>query len=233
MRKPNIVFCPHNHIYDASIYSECPYCKKIEEQQQDLEKEIDQNRSAEDNEKTELIYTDQDGEEDEKTELLYSKDEEDEKTELLSDGEDTAEENENINKYTLANANRDAQPELETYQKAGLKEDAESKGKVLRGWLVCISRGGANHSFEISTDSERLCIRNGELCVPDSLMLGDKTIAEIRSDGRSCVIEPLEGIRFTLNNRSCKRAVLRNYDVITIDDKKYAFIEFNAMLFNG
>ena len=40
MAEPRIVFCPSNHIYDAAIYNECPYCKKIQEEQNALSKNI-------------------------------------------------------------------------------------------------------------------------------------------------------------------------------------------------
>ena len=36
MSGPRIVFCSNNHIYDASLYDECPYCSKIEAEQKEL-----------------------------------------------------------------------------------------------------------------------------------------------------------------------------------------------------
>ena len=36
MSGPRIVFCSNNHIYDASLYDECPYCSKIEAERKEI-----------------------------------------------------------------------------------------------------------------------------------------------------------------------------------------------------
>lgn len=40
MAEPRIVLCPENHIYDAALYSECPYCKKKVSEQKKLAKTL-------------------------------------------------------------------------------------------------------------------------------------------------------------------------------------------------
>lgn len=40
MAEPRIVLCPENHIYDAALYSECPYCKKKVHEQKALAKTL-------------------------------------------------------------------------------------------------------------------------------------------------------------------------------------------------
>ena len=36
MAEPKLVFCNNNHIYDAAVDRQCPYCRKIEEEQKKL-----------------------------------------------------------------------------------------------------------------------------------------------------------------------------------------------------
>jgi len=98
MVNPKIVYCDKNHIYDAAIDKDCPYCKKIEEEHRRLSKIVHESEWIYENENeeyTELIdYKGQD--EDEYTELIGHKrndeeadvysDEEDDKTESLKSG---------------------------------------------------------------------------------------------------------------------------------------------------
>nr|WP_027871396.1 hypothetical protein [[Eubacterium] cellulosolvens] len=78
MTEPKIVICEKNHIYDAAIYSCCPYCKKIAEEQQELSESVSGTHSG----------TERRGNitEDEYTELLEQREEsedDDECTELI------------------------------------------------------------------------------------------------------------------------------------------------------
>ncbi len=94
MQEAKIVFCKRNHIYDMALHEECPYCKKIQKEQQELSRSLESFGFARagdeyEDDVTELLHP----EEDDATELLFTK-EEDDATELLqrdTDEEDKTE----------------------------------------------------------------------------------------------------------------------------------------------
>lgn len=99
MAEPKIVFCSNNHIYDAAINDECPYCKKITSEQKELSDTVNglsgkgmvagQSFSFADDDSTELISGEHISE-DEYTELI-SREDEGEYTELIARGTDVEE----------------------------------------------------------------------------------------------------------------------------------------------
>lgn len=69
MAEPRIVFCAHNHIYDAALHSECPYCMKIAQGEKELAHIVDDGTDE-----TELLYRyDEEDDEYDHTELIDHK----------------------------------------------------------------------------------------------------------------------------------------------------------------
>ena len=142
MEGPRIVFCDNSHIYDASIYSECPYCKKITEDQELLSSSVSGMRSvSNDQSNNRKKYWDASSEYEDGTELIqhnrYETDDQDE-TELLS-------------KET------DERTELLRHQ-SQIKADFREKNicgieQYVLGWLVCLKGNNKGKSFEILSNS--------------------------------------------------------------------------------
>lgn len=83
VKEPNIIYCKNNHIYDASLYDECPYCKKVAQGQSKLSQRI--GIVANHSQSSQISIEDEDS-----TELLMDESNED-ATELLDVEEDATE----------------------------------------------------------------------------------------------------------------------------------------------
>lgn len=78
MGNPILMYCNNNHIYDASIHDECPYCKKLRLEKENLEltvKNSERIKSRNDDDDQTVFL---DGDESNETELIENKTNDDE-----------------------------------------------------------------------------------------------------------------------------------------------------------
>lgn len=215
MRDPKIVFCPNNHIYDESIYSECPYCRKIAEDQSALSKSlgdigisIDDSIDREDD-STELLHNNPDEEDSESTELIRR---DKEKEDFLGQEEETE---------LLQNTNMsDTQNETKNVRAC------EASNLVL-GWLVSIGGSSKGRSYEISEGTTYIykTVNGFEIT-----RQGDSKkfeLARIQRDieSRLFKINPSDGVAFKVNGRNFSESWVHSYDTIACDEYMFLFVE--------
>lgn len=254
MVEPNIVFCPFNHIYDAALHSECPYCKQIQEEQRALSKSLNMDEGADivheqedysEDERTEYITCDTDSDND-ATELLRENAEEDEdSTELLRRESYINSENLEADSTELINSfgrepisdiivNPDDEDEatelvykLPEVDSNPVSDKTTHEDSPVLGWLVCNSGKQIGRSFEIIAGKNYLCIDNEMLCVKYGEARNDKVSAEIMADDSlgEFSINNQDNYNVYINNQLVKNGIIRNYDTIIIDAMEFVFVE--------
>ncbi|MBR5515670.1 MAG: hypothetical protein IKU52_05660 [Clostridia bacterium] len=233
MATPKIIFCEHNHIYDSAIYDECPYCKKISEEQKELNKSIENVKS--DNEETELLrpvsnQNDVDDEE-EATELLKSEDNEDDDddeyaTELLKtedEEDDGTEEETELLKVTEPEPETE-EPVQEEISVQAILDKCDTVNGCVIGWLVCRNEAQRGRSLELTEEECCLTDSNGVLSVSENKT--DDALATLSRSGEHLLVTCKDSIRHSVNGVfSEKDMLIHNYDVITIDKYKFVYVE--------
>ena len=223
MAEPKIVFCPNNHIYDSAIYEECPYCKKISEDQKALNKSIGNI----DNDTTELLRPEPerasggrrkivevmgnapgDGGDDDHTELLR-REEDDDHTELVRQEEDD-------DHTELIHQDSD-----EKRKGMGVKE----KNYYVVGWMVCKNGVQRGRSFEVLNTMNYLYLDGEEVVLNDNPNSSAKMLATVSKSGDHFIVRSCN-IRCGVNGISgYEEAILRNYDLLMIENLKFIFVE--------
>lgn len=225
MEGPKIVFCDNNHIYDAGIYNECPYCKKISEDQALLSSsvsDIQVSLNGGSNERkrqwnvqddcedgTELIHhNDYETDESDETELFSR--ESDEKTELL--------------KY-----------QSQSGSNYGGECNRETACYVL-GWLVCLKGNNKGRSFEIlSNSNNRLCVGNNrKMTMISNNLPANEILLEIQQSDSSGRFK-IKGFTsdITINGVPAKQnETIGNYDMIAIKEYKFLLVSIITEFIN-
>ena len=229
MVEPNIVFCSFNHIYDAALHAECPYCKKIKEDQAALSKSLDEDSENVDvvideeyEDSTELLDLQgdsKDSDEDESTELLIQETDEDESTELLIPESDEDEETELVNNSGL--------------QKRISKTSNKSSKPVL-GWLVCNSGRQIGRSYEIVEGKNFIYIDEDHVNVLYDSSLMNGVIAELTADvlENEFYISTKDSREMIINGQVSRNSIIRNYDACEINSVKFVFVELMTEFVN-
>lgn len=229
MIEPNIIFCSFNHIYDAALHAECPYCKKIKEDQAALSKSLDENPENGDavieeeyEDSTELLVdqeVSQDIEEDESTELLIRETDEDESTELLISESDKNEVTELVNKSGLQD---------------GISKTSNKSSKPVLGWLVCNSGRQMGRSYEIVEGKNVIYIDENhvDILYDASSMRG--VVAELTADvlKNEFYISAKDSGEVVINGQVSRNSIIRNYDACEINSIKFVFVELKTEFVN-
>lgn len=230
MVEPNIVFCSFNHIYDAALHAECPYCKKIKAGQEMLNKSLSEDETdestfvIEDNEdateilKGKIVIRD-DYLEDESTELLALDIDEDESTELLISDSDE----ENVTDLVV---------------KSIIKVDKTNEGTETSlptlGWIVCNSGGQIGRSFEVVEGKNFICLDESGVSLRYEFADMSNSIAEVSVDGLKgeFYISAIGKNKVDINGISHSSSIIRNYDVLEINTMKFVFVELMTEFVN-
>lgn len=229
MVEPNIVFCSFNHIYDAALHAECPYCKKIKEDQAALSKSLDEDSEnvvvvidEENEDSTELLgiqRVSQDTDEDESTELLTQSTDEDESTELLT-------------QY----ADEDASTELlnKSGSQTRISKNSNKSSKPVLGWLVCNSGRQIGRSYEIVEGQNYIYIDENQVNVLDDSSLLNDIVAELTADvlENEFYISTKDSREMVINGQVSSNSIIRNYDACEINSVKFVFVELMTEFVN-
>lgn len=242
MVEPNIVFCSFNHIYDAALHAECPYCKKIKEDQAALSKSLDEDSEnvdvlidEEDADSTELLDIQgdsQDADEDESTELLTQSSDEDESTELLIQETDEDESTE------LLIPESDEDEETELVNKSRLQEriskTSNKSSKPVLGWLVCNSGRQIGRSYEIVEGKNFIYIDENHVNVLHDSSLMNGVVAELTADvlKNEFYISTKDNREMVINGQVSRNSIIRNYDACEINSVKFVFVELMTEFVN-
>lgn len=229
MAEPKIIFCPKNHIYDASLHSDCPYCRKIAEEQNELAKTIgdiqvnDNLKQEDDNDsETELLYTDADIEED-RTELLFpDSDNQEDYTELIQYDKNDVE-------------NEDAKDSKRKENKRDLLSEKNILNNVsgpVYGWLVCVTGNAAGRSFEISKETNYIISEPTGYYITDKQREGARELARIVYRDRSFWVEAKEDVCCKINGGLQRIEELKTYDLIYLDGMEFIFVELVTVFVN-
>lgn len=232
MVEPDIIFCSFNHIYDRAIHAECPYCKKIKEEQNELNKSL----GVSDNDDEQFAEID---EEADSTELLMGQDE----TELLQDDETARDDRTEL----LRNHSLEVQEELEDHTElitrsagniefqAEIHDDENRNGEnksyrngnnPVLGWLVCNSGRQIGRSFEIVSNKNYIFVNDESLRVMQEASQQSYQAIIIANDHKGVFsIEVKKGVICSINGKEMESSVLRNYDVITVNSLEFVFVE--------
>ncbi len=221
MAEPNIVFCSSNHIYDAAIYGECPYCKKISEEQKALSATLGisedvsgvprhwAGQNPEDF--TELL-----DDKDDSTELLEEEDhtellEEEDHTELISTG------------YEDLNEDEEDHTEL-LNSSTGQSMNLESNYVI--GWLVFRNGIQKGNCLEIRESINYLYSCEDKIIISESDLKKGICLAAISKTNDTFTVHPYHDVKCGTNGVQLnKDVVFRNYDLLTINDYKFTFVE--------
>lgn len=222
MAEPNIVFCSSNHIYDAAIYGECPYCKKISEEQKALSatlginedaSELPRNWAGQSSEDfTELLDDEGDStellDEEDHTELL--EDEEDH-TELLSTGYEDLDEDEEDHTELLNSSTR---------------QSMKLESNYVIGWLVFRNGKQKGNCLEIRESINYLYSCEDKIIISESNLNKGICLGAISKTNDTFTVHPYQGVGCGTNGVQVNRdVVLRNYDLLTINEYKFTFVE--------
>lgn len=229
MSDPRIVFCENNHIYDASLYESCPYCRKIALEQKEL------NESVRGKMKRRARVASP-AAEDDYTELLQKNgNKEDDFTELISLHKDDFCQNnssQDSDDYTEL-IKRDA-PELAAgdnyiYEKP-TKVDAHFDQGNIVGWLVIKSGTGKGHSLEICEKTRTLYLASGRLETGTSDEQDEIALVDIWWDDVTYITAVEEQVLKVNGIPRNKISVLRNYDTISVGDFELVYVELMVQL---
>lgn len=227
MSDPRIVFCEYNHIYDASLYESCPYCRKIALEQQELDayvrgkmKRRAPAASAADD-YTELLGKEKNTEED--------------MTELISlHRDDTYQNDSSQDSGDYTELIKKDVPEPATVHKDISGKPIEKtvhfdQGNIV-GWLVIKSGKGKGHSLEVCEKTRTLYLAAGRLVTDRTDKEDEIALMDIRWDDVT-YITAVEGQILKINGiPRDKIAVLRNYDTISVGDFELVYVELMVQL---
>lgn len=229
MVEPNIVFCSFNHIYDMALHAECPYCKKIKEDQAALSKSLDEDSENVDvvideeyEDSTELLHiqgVSQDADEDESTELLTQSADEDESTELLIPESDENEVTELVN----ISGSQD-----------GISKTSNKSSKPVLGWLVCNSGRQIGRSYEIVEGKNFIYIDENHVNILYDSSLMNGVVAEVTADvlKNEFYISTKDSREVVINGQVSRNSIIRNYDACEINSVKFVFVELMTEFVN-
>lgn len=241
MVAPRIVFCDKNHIYDASLYGSCPYCKRIEQEQKELRVSVGKASSisgpSRPNRKAVLNKAEEDitellsarGESQESTEQLRTErrqdvvsDEQTETTELLWNG--------NEEKGSLYGTTQDITELLHKEKNNNIilpKED--ERGSVL-GWFVIKEGLGRGHSVEVCENTGFLYNTGNAITALSEETEQYRLIAQIRKK-ELIEITPASGAAIKINGTERRHGTfLHSYDTIEIGKYKLVYVELLTQL---
>ncbi len=200
MAVPRIVFCPNQHIYDASIYSSCPYCKKIAEEQKELEHTLGGDRKAGLSEKYRS---------DRPADIREDADDED-ATELLD-----VTENED-----------DSRAKLRIEADEGNRISGMETLPVL-GWLVCNEGLEEGRSFELRGNDIMLYAENSRYVFTEGVYPQGRLLAEISysKDNRLFRLKPAQGVSCRINRHPIlHESIVKSYDVIQLESHEFLLV---------
>lgn len=256
MAEPKIVFCSNNHIYDAAINDECPYCKKIASEQRELSDSVNGVSRKRNVFESSLGILDEDY-----TELISGKDNAEEYTELISRNEDleytelihrsnelqedAAEliSHENEEEYTelirhdqpvklvesgdVKETTRQVEIDLIDETVGKSNKNLDNNGRVL-GWLVLKNGTRAGHSIEICQETKYIYELQGT-CITSSESTDEmRLLAKIENDDALSII-PEKDVVLTVNGMEKKVYKFpRAYDELEIDVYHISYIEIMA-----
>lgn len=236
MVEPNIVFCKFNHIYDAALHRECPYCKKIKEEQDSISRSLVEGKEIEpkafdDDASTELLSWIKDN--DAETELLNRIEKDDAATELLSRGEDQDDGTE-----LLVQEDEDDATELVIHANLNVKNQKEvfNADKPVLGWLVCNSGPQCGRSFEVVEGINYICSAGNSVSLTSDASFGSSVLAELSADvqaGSFC-IAAAGGSQMSINGKNYRdgNRRIRDYDTLTINAFAFVFVELRTKFVN-
>lgn len=223
MAEPKIVFCPNNHIYDAALHSECPYCKKIAEEQKELNKSLRQMDASDDNDNTELLrrnakqFCEAD---DDRTEMIFHDEEDDDHTEMIfRDEEDRTE--------VIRSCSDMEQPNKTVHNHENNPNTAHEQRYVV-GWFVCKNGLLKGRSFEITEGINYIYVQDNRLVLSSVVSKEIKQLATVfRSNStRNFSIRPFCGIKCMVNGAVCNgETFMKTYDTIVLDNYQLVFVE--------
>lgn len=240
MAEPKIVFCNNNHIYDAAINNECPYCKKIASDQKELSDSVNgvsRKRTVRGliDEYTELISREA---EDEYTELITKETEfEDDSTELISKEVVVEDEHtelirhgfpiESAAVHSIQEFASQSETDLGNRNKERVSEILKNDGKVI-GWLVLKNGSNAGHSIEICQKTKYIYEFQGS-CITSSESNDEmRLLATIENDDALSII-PGNGVSLTVNGADkTMYRFLCSYDELQLGTYYILYIEIMA-----
>ncbi len=220
MKEPKIVYCDNNHIYDAAIYSVCPYCQKIKEQAN--MRFMDGNKSSESDENdelTELIKTEDDG----LTELMDRKEA---REELKPDPvPEAAIEGRSI---PVSTTQKEPEKDNRSVTVAGYAPvnavSTDDIGNVV-GLLIITSGNGKGHSIEVCEKSRFLYMDGDRITTGFFEECPETALANIWWDD-AVFLSPCNGQELMINNKlKTKDTILQSYDTITIGDYQLVYVQ--------
>ncbi len=218
MSGPKIIFCSNNHIYDAALHSECPYCRKIAEDQNALSRSIGipdisekANSEDENDEATELINNST-SEEDACTELIRPRNTASNIEQAVASFGGTI-----INKGVVSDDGREVNS----------SKDHICNIPPVLGWIICKAGYQEGRSFELVNGENFLCVEKGEYLITYNKPQRVRELAQIIRNPaqRAFVIQPAIGIECKTNYQSVRESVLKNYDVINLNGQEFLFVE--------
>lgn len=212
MVEPKIVFCKNNHIFDAAINSECPYCINIAKEQKMLNKLVFEK---------EATQIEMNGEADETTELIYHsssiQNTDDEATELIN------------RTSSIQNIEEDDCEATELIDYAG-----KHRNSYLVGWLVGVEGNQKGRSIEILEGDNYIYIIQGKLILENYSLATERKLGVIYQDRntKEFYIRPERDVFCEVNNIEISELwILKPYDSVSLQNSKFVFVNLNGEFF--
>lgn len=231
MAEPKIVFCSKNHIYDAAIYDECPYCKKIQEEQIALSKNIELDNYLDSNmDRASSGYTSDEADatemidrEDESTELIRVGEfiEQDDATEMMRRDEPDLLDKNDVEKEDKINA----QPIVNEIP-CHMEAFKDSDDNYVLGWLVFRNGQQKGNSIVLRQRPNYIYKSKGTVFASECSNLDGTLLASISKKKDDFLIHPCQNVQCGINGIvGTKDLVIRNYDLLSIEQHKFTFVE--------
>ena len=226
MTEPDIVFCSFNHIYDAALHAECPYCKKIRKNQAVLSRSlgvdiVDESLSIEEisDDATELLKDQNSIEDTDESTVLFVQEDDDERAK----GFVKKESEEEVNGTGIQSVSKD------TISKKAYKSD-----KPVLGWLVCNSGRQIGRSFEVVEGINYIGLEDKNVSLMYNSFLKDYISAELNADvlKGEFYISAIGNSKVYINGNRTDKSIVRNYDVLKINSSEFVFVKLMTEFVN-